>query len=684
MAENNEEQRIKLTFDTNAKQSAQDTNALGVSIENVTNSTEENTNAVKQQDATYKTFKTQLREANAELQKSIQLYGETSEQTIKAAKEVANLKDQLGFAKDISEKFNPDQKFKALGAATQIAGTGLQGVTSGMALFGGESEDTQKQLLKVQAAMAFSDAISNLSNLGDQFAVFKSIVIDTYNKIIAKKAAEKLATDAGTTSQLRQNLAVLANPYVIAAAAIAALTVGIYAWVNASSEAAKQEEKTAKAVKSSAKETDKLKESIENASSSAKTSNEIEVLRAKAYGATDDEIRKLIKSQKELSILTAGTDASTAYDNLIKANENVLKASKTGNKELYEEAKENQKNAQQLYKKANEDYNNAIVEDIKFGLETQIELNNKAEENAQKASEKKRERIEKEKEQKKAEKEKESKEANDLAKRMGEKAREDYEKLQQIIKDAKKSNEDSLKTENDLKVEAENARFEAEKQRLLDANLSIEEITIEHKRKIAQLNDEFYASEADAALNRVKTQKEIDLLEFNNKKTQKDALESLGNSAIAGAKDLFAKNKGVQKGVVAVEGAVALGKLAKNTVEAVSKDNATSPLTLGMPWSGIHIGMGVLGAASIISSTNKQLQALGGGSISGGATANIQTQSAPQAIPTVAFNNTAENQIGQSISKAQTEQPPIKVYIEEKEMTDAQNAVKVLVDKNKI
>ncbi|MCO1498247.1 hypothetical protein, partial [Limosilactobacillus reuteri] len=80
---------------------------LAASIESSTTSTNENNQAVEQGEQSYKTFKTQLREANAELQKSIQLYGETSEQTIKAAKAVANLKDQMGFAQDISDKFNP-------------------------------------------------------------------------------------------------------------------------------------------------------------------------------------------------------------------------------------------------------------------------------------------------------------------------------------------------------------------------------------------------------------------------------------------------------------------------------------------------------------------------------------------------------------------------------------------------
>lgn len=684
MADNFEEQNIKLKFDTNAKQVLGDTNKLGASIEHATDAVNENTTAVGKETEVYKTFKTQLREANAELKKQIQLTGETSQETIKAAKAVANLKDQMEFASDIANKFNPDQKMKALGAATQIAGTGLQGVTAGMALFGGESEDTQKQLLKVQAAMAFSDAISNLSNLGDQYKVFKAVVIDTYNKIIAKKAADKLATDAGTASQLKQNLAVLANPYVIATVALTALTVGIYAWVNASSEAKKQEEKTANAVKLNAKETDKLKESIENASSSAKTSNDIEVLRARAYGATEEEIRKLIKRQKELSILTAGDDASNAYDNLVKANATVLKATKSGNKELLKEAEENQKSAQDLYKKANEDYNNAIIDDVKFGLESQIEINAKAKENSNKAIEQRRQARDKRKE----EAEKEKKEANELAESRGENARQEYENLQKIISDAKKANEDSLKTENQLKVESENARFEAEKQRLLDANLSIEEITIEHKRKLSELNNEFFAGEADKAKTAGDKEIEIEEKVAEAKRNIRDKTMQVIADGVELLKTLFGKNKAVQRGALIAEGAVSIAKIIQNTqagnaVAVASPLNAVDPTYAARAKVLNTISAGI-GIASTVAATAKGLQALGGGSAPSGGGFNSSgggVGSTPVA-PRVAFNNTAENQIGQSIAKSKTEQDPIKVVLLESDVTKAQNNVKVLVETN--
>ena len=46
-----DEERVKIIFDTNAKQAASDTNKLGVSIDNTTNATNENNDAVSQGNA---------------------------------------------------------------------------------------------------------------------------------------------------------------------------------------------------------------------------------------------------------------------------------------------------------------------------------------------------------------------------------------------------------------------------------------------------------------------------------------------------------------------------------------------------------------------------------------------------------------------------------------------------------
>ncbi|MBP8034160.1 MAG: hypothetical protein KAZ71_06145 [Bacteroidia bacterium] len=193
---NNIEQKISLTYDTNADAVAGEVQQLNTAIDNTTQSQNENNVATQKSEQNLKTFKTQLREANQELLKVSQTFGETSKEAVQAAKKVADLKDQMQFSKDLVDNFNPDQKFKALGAATQIATTATSGLVSGMALFGDQSEDTQKTLLKVQAAMAFSDAVSGLSNLGDQWKTLKTVIASSTIVTAANTAATTVATAA--------------------------------------------------------------------------------------------------------------------------------------------------------------------------------------------------------------------------------------------------------------------------------------------------------------------------------------------------------------------------------------------------------------------------------------------------------------------------------------------------------
>jgi len=142
-------------------------------------------------------------------------------------------------------------------------------------------------------------------------------------------------------------------------------------------------------------------------------------------------------------------------------------------------------------------------------------------------------------------------------------------------------------------------------------------------------------------------------------------------SGLSTLKNIFGKNKEIQKGVLLAENGIALAKLTMNTIEAVSSDNKASPLTFGMPWSGVHIGQGILGAVNIISATQKGLAALGGGSAgsapSMGAAGGGGGATAPQ------FNvvgNTGVNQLAATLGR---EQPPIKTYVTAGDVSSGQS-----------
>lgn len=94
---------------------------------------------------------------------------ESSEDFKKLSAAAAELKDKVEDANAAIDRTNPD-KFNGLASAAKIAATGIQLTTGAMALFGDESEDVQKALLKVQAAMAFAEGLQNVKELQKDFA----------------------------------------------------------------------------------------------------------------------------------------------------------------------------------------------------------------------------------------------------------------------------------------------------------------------------------------------------------------------------------------------------------------------------------------------------------------------------------------------------------------------------------
>jgi hypothetical protein len=114
-------------------------------------------------------IKKQLREATADLIAMRQKFGDTSKEAVEAAKRVANLKDEIGDAKAFTDAFNPDAKFKAFGAALQGVAGGFAAVQGAQALFGSESKELEKTLVKVQGAMALSQGLNSVLEARDSF-----------------------------------------------------------------------------------------------------------------------------------------------------------------------------------------------------------------------------------------------------------------------------------------------------------------------------------------------------------------------------------------------------------------------------------------------------------------------------------------------------------------------------------
>jgi hypothetical protein len=132
-------------------------------------------------------LKKQMREAQAEVIALSEKFGATSKEAIEAAKRAAILRDKISDAKALVDAFNPDAKFKALTASLSGVAGGFGAVQGAMVLFGKESEDVQKTLLKVQSAMAISQGLQSVGESIDSFkqlgAVIRTQVISAFSTL---------------------------------------------------------------------------------------------------------------------------------------------------------------------------------------------------------------------------------------------------------------------------------------------------------------------------------------------------------------------------------------------------------------------------------------------------------------------------------------------------------------------
>ena len=140
-----------------------------------------------------KGFKGEIRQATIEAQEAVRAFGEFSPEAIKAEKRLAELRDRMEDFNDRVSAVNPD-KFAQVQTIVQGVSRGFQAAQGAMALFGSETEDLQKTMVKLQGAMALADGLEGLGKIQQQFtAIFSGVVSG------AKKAFDAIKAGIGST-----------------------------------------------------------------------------------------------------------------------------------------------------------------------------------------------------------------------------------------------------------------------------------------------------------------------------------------------------------------------------------------------------------------------------------------------------------------------------------------------------
>jgi len=627
--------------DKGTDEATSDLTKLNTTITASTTATEKNTKEVKKSEDQFKSYKQQLKEATIAQQKLAQQYGATSTQAIDAAKKVATISDEMQFQKDLAKSYNPDEKFRALSQTAGLATLALGGVKDGLAALGIENKTLDKIIGSAQAILGVTSAVSGITDAYELLTAAKKAKTAAEVVEIGTTEALTVAEGEATVATWSFNAALLANPAVAIAAAIVALGAGIYAYIKIVGDASKEEERLKVASLQLSVAIDQQAKAFENNSKYLSAQNAHKIALLKASGASEAQIYKETKALAEQELQLAKNYRAEAvileqraYDNLQNAKNNGSLESTKSADEAFQKAKENLEKAKQTVS-AGYDGLIKLQQDHQVAkVQAQTDTDNEARKKAQQQHDTLLQQ---------------QKEAN--KKRLEEEAAFRLKMIE--LADANETAEIEKRIAN---TEAQSEQIAKEEEDRTNAEI----------KKQAD-NDAFFAAESDKALAR---DKDIADKKLAQKQAEADALNSLGNAAINAAQDLFGKNKKVQKGIIVADGAVSLGKVAVNTVEAVSKDNAASPLTFGMPWSGVHIATGALGAASIISNTQKALQAVGGGSAPSASAGGGAQPS--RNVAQVGFQGSSENQISSAIAKQQKEQPPIQAFVVSQSVTDAQ------------
>lgn len=240
-----------------------------------------------------KSIREEIKQARQEAMQFAREFGEFSPEAQKAAQRLAKLKDEM---EDLNERvagLNPD-KFQSIATVVGGVASGIQAAQGAMALFGSESEEVQKTLLKVQGAMAFAQGIQSLISMQNALAGVATM--------IKTQVVTAFATLKGA----------------ILATGIGALVVGIGILIERMSA---YEEATLEAADAA----DKLYESTQRVIALNDVSHQKYINQLKARGATEEEVQKASLDFQKRQIELLQSERANAGANQEKFNEEIQK-----------------------------------------------------------------------------------------------------------------------------------------------------------------------------------------------------------------------------------------------------------------------------------------------------------------------------------------------------------------------
>jgi hypothetical protein len=141
----------------------------------------------------FKSMKAEIKELTVAAQQAVMKFGEFSPEAVKAEKALASARDRMDDFNDRVKAVNPD-RFAQLQTVVSGVARGFQAAQGAMALFGNESKDLERTMIKLQGAMALADGLEGLGKIQQQFkAIFTDVIAG------AKKAFAAIKAGIGST-----------------------------------------------------------------------------------------------------------------------------------------------------------------------------------------------------------------------------------------------------------------------------------------------------------------------------------------------------------------------------------------------------------------------------------------------------------------------------------------------------
>ena len=413
-----------------------------------------------QAEKSVKSIRQELKEAQQNAVNLARQFGELSPEALEAAKKVALLRDEFGDLNDRIAALNPDAKFKAFSQSLQGVAGGFAGLQGAIGLFGTESAELEKQLLKVQSALALSEGINSVLAAKDSFRTLGVLIRTNVVKAFSTLRGALIATGIGAlvvgVGLLIANFETVKRVVLNAVPGLAKVgeVIGkivqkVTDFVGITSEAERVADRVTKSTKSRNEEIDR----------------QIKLLQAQ--GGKEKEIAQL---QKEKA------------DNQIKSIQAVGKAEKKLTEDQKKELKdlENEK---------------AVIDATE-----RKRIADAAKERAKQAADEAKKRAE----ERKKEIEDERKRRQDEIRKAAEDARDAYEAGQKELRDANaaaaEENRLANLTESQRQIEELTVAYNEKLNKAKEFGVSIEAITEEYNRNVADIQKKQDLADVEAQI----------------------------------------------------------------------------------------------------------------------------------------------------------------------------------------